>query len=118
MQALRVKVDGIELQIREYEREGEAIIFLHFSGGNVMVWQPAVPYFQDRYHLILVDLRGHGKSDRPATGYHIDEMARDVVGVMAHLQAGAGAPRRELAGRRSRAQPGGQLSRQGDLAGL
>jgi 2-succinyl-6-hydroxy-2,4-cyclohexadiene-1-carboxylate synthase len=86
MQALRVKVDDIELQVQEYEREGDAIIFLHFGSGNLMVWQRSVPYFQDRYRLILVDLRGHGKSDRPETGYHIDEMARDVVGIMAHLK--------------------------------
>lgn len=82
----RVKVDQIELQIREYEREGDAIIFLHFSGANLMMWQRAVPYFQDHYRLILVDLRGHGKSDKPETGYHIDEMARDVVGIMDHLK--------------------------------
>lgn len=82
----RVKVDQIELQIREYEREGDAIILLHFSGANLMMWQRAVPYFQDHYRLILVDLRGHGKSDKPETGYHIDEMARDVVGIMDHLR--------------------------------
>jgi 2-succinyl-6-hydroxy-2,4-cyclohexadiene-1-carboxylate synthase len=86
MQDLRVKVDRIELQIREYEREGDAIIFLHFGGRNLMMWRHVVPYFQDRYRLILVDLRGHGKSDKPETGYHIDEMARDVVGVMEHLK--------------------------------
>ena len=32
MQEMRVKVNQIELQIREYEQEGDAIIFLHFSG--------------------------------------------------------------------------------------
>lgn len=83
MQALRVTVAGIELQIREHERDGDAIIFLHFGSGNLMMWQQVVRFFQDRYRLLLVDLRGHGHSDRPETGYHIDEMARDVVEVMA-----------------------------------
>lgn len=86
MQALRVKTNEIELQIHEYERVGEAVIFLHFSGANLMMWQRVVPCFQQRYHVILVDLRGHGRSDKPATGYHMDEMARDVVGVMEHLK--------------------------------
>ena len=85
MRDLRINVDGIELQVREYEREGDAIIFMHFGGANLMVWQSVVPHFQDEYRLVLVDLRGHGKSDKPQTGYHIDEMARDVIGVMAHL---------------------------------
>ena len=85
MKELRVKVNNIELQIREYEHEGDAIIFLHFSGANLMMWQRAISDFRDRYRLILVDLRGHGKSDKPETGYHMDEMARDVIGIMDHL---------------------------------
>jgi pimeloyl-ACP methyl ester carboxylesterase len=82
MKDLRINVGSIELQVREYEREGDAVIFLHFGGANLVMWQGVVPYFQDEYRLILVDLRGHGKSDKPQTGYHIDEMARDVAGVM------------------------------------
>jgi 2-succinyl-6-hydroxy-2,4-cyclohexadiene-1-carboxylate synthase len=85
MKEIRVKVNQIELQIREYEQGGDAVIFLHFSGVNLMMWQRIIPYFQDHYRLILVDLRGHGKSDRPETGYHMDEMARDVTGVMEQL---------------------------------
>ena len=45
----------------------------------------AVPYFQEQYHLLLVDLRGHGKSDAPQSGYHMDDMAVDVVGMMEQL---------------------------------
>jgi len=86
MQEIRVKVNQIKLQIRDYEHQGDVIIFLHFSGANLMMWQRIIPYFQDHHRLVLVDLRGHGKSDKPETGYHMDEMARDVVGVMQHLK--------------------------------
>lgn len=85
MQEKRVKVNQIELQIRDNEQEAEAIIFLHFGGANLMMWQRTIPYFQDRYRLILVDLRGHGKSDRPESGYHMDEVAGDVLAIMQHL---------------------------------
>jgi len=86
MHQKRVKTNQIDLQIREYEQAGDAIIFLHFSGANLMMWQRIIPYFQGSYHLILIDLRGHGKSDKPETGYHMDEMARDVIGIMQHLK--------------------------------
>jgi len=86
MQELRVKVNGVELQVRGYHQDGDAIIFLHFGGANLMAWQRIVPYFQDHYRLVLVDLRGHGKSDKPETGYHMDDMARDVLGLMRHLK--------------------------------
>ncbi len=81
----RVKVSQIELQVREYEHPGEAIIFLHFSGANLMMWSRALPYFIEKYRMLLVDLRGHGKSDAPENGYHMDDMARDVVGMMEML---------------------------------
>ena len=86
MQELRVSTNQIELQVRDHGNAGAAIIFLHFSGANLMMWQRVVPYFQDRYRVILVDLRGHGKSDIPEDGYHMDEMALDVIGVMDYLQ--------------------------------
>jgi pimeloyl-ACP methyl ester carboxylesterase len=86
MQELRVKTNQIQLQIQDYESDGDAIIFLHFSGGNLMMWQRILPYFQDHYRLILVDLRGHGKSDKPTTGYHMDDMAKDIIGMMQQLK--------------------------------
>lgn len=85
MKEIRIKIDPIELQVRDYEQEGEAIIFLHFSGSNLMMWQRVLPFFQDNYRLILVDLRGHGKSDVPEAGYHMDVMAQDVIVVMDQL---------------------------------
>jgi pimeloyl-ACP methyl ester carboxylesterase len=88
MRDLRIKTGDIHLQVREYQGEGDAVIFLHFGGGNLMMWQRAIPYFQDQYRLILVDLRDHGKSDKPQTNAHIDDMARDVAGVMEHLKFG------------------------------
>lgn len=86
MQDRRITVGTIELQVREYKQDGQAVIFLHFGGGNLMMWQGVVPYFQSKYHLVLFDLKGHGKSDKPATGYHIDEMAREVAVSMQELQ--------------------------------
>lgn len=82
----RIKIGKVELQTREYEQNGDAVIFLHYSGGNMMMWQEVIPYFNNAFHVILIDLRGHGKSDRPKSGYHMDIMADDVVEVMKNLQ--------------------------------
>jgi 2-succinyl-6-hydroxy-2,4-cyclohexadiene-1-carboxylate synthase len=77
-----IGVNGISLQIREIGKTGEAIVFLHYGGGNMVMWNGVIPFFTDDFRVILMDLRGHGKSDRPAGGYHMDAMARDVVGVL------------------------------------
>lgn len=69
-------------QVRDYPHDGEAVIFLHFGGGNMQMWRDVVPFFTDAYRVVLADLRGHGRSDKPPGGYHIDQMAEDIVRVM------------------------------------
>ncbi len=86
MKEFQVRVGDINLQVQDYEQDGETILFLHFGSGNLAMWEGVVPLFQDHYRLLLIDLRGHGKSDKPPTGYHIDEMAADVLEVMDRLQ--------------------------------
>ena len=88
MQEIRVSNQGIELQVRDYGHTGEAILFLHFSGANLMMWERVVPFFQDQYRVLLMDLRGHGKSDAPEGGYHMDVMAEDVITVLDQLGIG------------------------------
>ena len=82
----RIQINQLELQIRDDPHPGEAILFLHFSGANLMMWQRAIPFFKERYRRVLVDLRGHGKSDRPESGYHMDQMAVDVAEIMDSLE--------------------------------
>jgi len=81
----KINTGNVHIQIREYPGNNSAVLFLHFGGGNMQMWRDVVPFFSDAYHVILLDLRGHGKSDRPDTGYHIDPMAQDVIAVMDEL---------------------------------
>ncbi|NMC14902.1 MAG: alpha/beta hydrolase [Chloroflexi bacterium] len=85
MKDMRINAGEIELQVRDYPNAGDAILFLHYGGGNMVMWQDVVPFFRDDFHIVLVDLRGHGKSDKPKEGYHIDVMAEDVVKVLEFL---------------------------------
>ena len=84
----RVVVDGVGLAVRESGR-GEAALFLHYGGGNLVMWDPVVPFFEDAYRCVRLDLRGHGKSDAPARGYRLEDMALDVVGVLDALKIDA-----------------------------
>ena len=86
MKDLYISNGNVKIHIHDYEQSGAAVIFLHFGGANLMMWQRALPFFKDKYRLILVDMRGHGKSDKPESGYHIDEMAADVAAVMDYLK--------------------------------
>lgn len=76
----------IRLQVRDYGGGGEPILFLHYGGGNLMVWNSVIPFFNPNYRVILCDLRGHGKSDKPKTGNDIDTMSEDVIGILNQLK--------------------------------
>ena len=85
MKDQKLDFGSVQIHVREYPLNGETIIFLHFGGSNLLCWERVVPYFTDDYHVVTLDLRGHGLSSRPESGYHIDDMADDVSRVMVQL---------------------------------
>jgi pimeloyl-ACP methyl ester carboxylesterase len=78
----KIEANGISLAVYEWSSEGEPVIFLHFLNGTAMIWNGVVPYFAEKYRTIGIDLRGHGRSDMPESGYELETLADDVVGVM------------------------------------
>ena len=38
------------------------LTFIHGAGGNSSIWSQQIRFFKNFYHLLLIDLRGHGKS--------------------------------------------------------
>jgi 2-succinyl-6-hydroxy-2,4-cyclohexadiene-1-carboxylate synthase len=81
-----VEFNGITLHYHEYPKDGaETIIFLHYGGSNLMAWKGMLPFFRDRFRVVLPDLRGHGHSSKPAEGYHIDDFSSDILALMDHL---------------------------------
>ena len=63
--------------------EGPPLVLLHGLGSCTLDWFPVTPGLAPDYRLILVDLRGHGKSSRTLEGgYSIERMSEDVVGVL------------------------------------
>lgn len=81
MQARTIRIDDVGIQIEDHGGSGEEILFIHHGGSNLRMWDPVLPFFVSNCRCITLDLRGHGQSGAPATGYHIDDMARDIVGV-------------------------------------
>lgn len=86
MHEARVFTGDIWLNVQSYPQNGEPVIFLGWSGANAAVWNGVVPHFIADYHVIVVEARGHGRSDKPADGYTRACMARDIIGVMDALQ--------------------------------
>src|SRR2546422_4638561 len=58
------------------------IVFVHCWAGNASFWREQVPELAGHARLILVDLPGHGQSDKPHVDYTMDFFASAVLAVM------------------------------------
>ena len=54
------------------------VIFLHGFTLDRRMWQAQLDFFKDKYHIILVDAKGHGKSSAPKTGYSRADRIEDL----------------------------------------
>lgn len=60
------------------------IVLVHCWSGNLTFWREQVPALSTRARLVLIDLPGHGQSDKPHTAYTMDFFAEAVRAVMRH----------------------------------
>jgi 2-succinyl-6-hydroxy-2,4-cyclohexadiene-1-carboxylate synthase len=73
---------GINIQVYESgNKSGEAIVFLHPQGSSSKIWRKVDSTFID-YHVILMDLRGQGNSERAESGYDIKTQCSDILAVL------------------------------------
>ncbi len=68
-------------------RKDAWLVFIHGAGGDLTAWRKE-RYFFHRKGLptVAIDLRGHGKSDRPdlPANYRLEDFAKDVHTVIRH----------------------------------
>ena len=63
--------------------DGPDVVLIHGLGGNLAIWHlKLVPELRQDYRLTTYDLRGHGHSDIPSTGYTTEDMAADLRGLL------------------------------------
>jgi pimeloyl-ACP methyl ester carboxylesterase len=79
-----VDTNGIRLRIAEMG-EGPLVIFLHGFPESWYSWRHQLPALaQAGFHAVAPDMRGYGKSDKPAAveAYDIRQLTADVVGII------------------------------------
>lgn len=73
----------------EHPTSTEWVTFVHGAGGSSSIWFKQVRAFQQQYNVLLVDLRGHGRSKLPMPQdikrYNFDFITEDVMQVLDHL---------------------------------
>lgn len=71
---------GLQVHYAEQgDRDGEAHVFLHGYANSWFSFSRLLPLLPARYHVLVLDLRGHGNSERPVSGYTVDDLAVDAL---------------------------------------
>ena len=81
----RVEVDGAQIWWASFGA-GEPVILLHGGAGNSEHWGNQIPALAEKYRVIVVDARGHGRSTRTDAPYSYHRMAEDLLAVMDALE--------------------------------
>ncbi|MCB0120218.1 MAG: alpha/beta fold hydrolase, partial [Anaerolineales bacterium] len=68
------------------ERPKRTIVFIHGFGGKAEQWQYQMQKFAMDNRVIALDLRGHGLSDKPSTGYDMPRIQLDLETALSQLK--------------------------------
>ena len=74
----KIRVNGIDLAVRDQGVGNPVLIFLHYWGGSSRTWQMVIGDLASHYRCISYDHRGWGESDSPPGGYGLAELAADA----------------------------------------
>ena len=75
---------NIQLHYTEHG-SGEPLVLLHGNGEDSSYFEHQIAFFQDRYRVIAVDTRGHGKSPRGTAPLTLNQFADDLRAFMDEL---------------------------------
>ena len=70
----------------EIHGRGQPVLLVHGLGSSTRDWEYQLPVLKQHFQVISLDLRGHGRSDKPRERYSIAGFAEDVGALIRHLE--------------------------------
>jgi pimeloyl-ACP methyl ester carboxylesterase len=83
-----LELPGGDVQVFEEGPAGGSaapIVLVHCYGCSLHWWDRLAPILAEEHRVIRIDLLGHGGSQKPSSGYEIDEQAALVAGALDRL---------------------------------
>lgn len=81
------------LSYKKYYKDNDSdwIVFVHGAGGSSAIWYRQIKFFNEKYNILLLDLRGHGNSNKMEVNekrlrYTFNFMANDIIEVLDYEQ--------------------------------
>ena len=76
--------DGVSIHYED-AGAGKPLVMIHGWDQSGRAFCNNVPALSRKYRVITVDMRGHGDSGKPAYGYHMERLSKDLEELLEHL---------------------------------
>ena len=74
----------------QHETATQWVTFIHGAGGSSAIWYKQIREFSKHFNVLMIDLRGHGKSKAPLyeklKQYSFDVIGNEVIEVLDYLK--------------------------------
>lgn len=77
-------LDQFNYQLLGYPA-GPKLVFMHGLMGSGANWRKVASSFEEDYHILLFDQRGHGRSFQPIQGYRPEDFSDDLFNILNEL---------------------------------
>ena len=77
-----VKTDGLNWHVEEMG-QGPTILLVHGTAASIHSWRDVLPLLAESYHVVAIDLPGHGQTDSLASSnFKLESMGNGIAAVM------------------------------------
>lgn len=73
--------DGVKIHYEAWGY-GRTLVLVHGQTQDYRAWTPQIERFSRRFKVVAYDLRGHGLSSSPRSGYGIEDHVKDLVALL------------------------------------
>jgi pimeloyl-ACP methyl ester carboxylesterase len=85
------RAPGVSIHYAEGPQNGPPLILLHGLARDWKAFSVLLPELSSRFHVFVLDLRGHGESGHVRHSYRVDEFADDIAHFLTTLLPGGAA---------------------------
>lgn len=75
--------------IYKHSSNNEWVTFVHGAGGSSIIWYKQLKEFKKHFNVLILDLRGHGKSiltKNDIDNYTFERITQDIIDLIDHLK--------------------------------
>ncbi len=76
-----VTIDGVRIAYDDLGIGSPAVLLVHGAFGDRSLFGPQIEHLAPRHRVVALDLRGHGESDVPTSGFAFADFVADALAV-------------------------------------